>query len=129
MAEGWARALKGDVMEAHSAGVEPKTVDPRAVRVMAEAGIDISGQRSKSIDDLAGLEFDYVVTLCDHAQETCPFFPGRVKRIHAPFEDPPKLAAGAATEEDALAHYRRVRDEVRRFVERLPDGLETGCSA
>jgi len=129
MAEGWARALKGDVIEAHSAGVEPKTVDPRAVRVMAEAGIDISGQRSKSIDDLAGLEFDYVVTLCDHAQETCPFFPGRVKRIHAPFEDPPKLAAGAATEEDALAHYRRVRDEVRRFVERLPDGLETGCSA
>ncbi|QCQ21500.1 arsenate reductase ArsC [Desulfoglaeba alkanexedens] len=129
MAEGWARALKGDVIEAHSAGVEPKTVDPRAVRAMAEAGIDISGQRSKSIDDLAGLEFDYVVTLCDHAQETCPFFPGRVKRIHAPFEDPPKLAAGAATEEDALAHYRRVRDEVRRFVERLPDGLETGCSA
>ncbi len=129
MAEGWARALKGDVIEAHSAGVEPKTVDPRAVRVMAEAGIDISGQRSKSIDDLAGLEFDYVVTLCDHAQETCPFFPGRVKRIHAPFEDPPKLAAGAATEEDALAHYRRVRDEVRRFVERLPEGLETGCSA
>ncbi|MDY6910124.1 MAG: arsenate reductase ArsC [Thermodesulfobacteriota bacterium] len=129
MAEGWARALKGDVIEAHSAGVEPRTVDPRAVRVMAEAGIDISGRRSKSIDDLAGLEFDYVVTLCDHAQETCPFFPGRVKRIHVPFEDPPKLAAGAATEEDALAHYRRVRDEVRRFVERLPDCLETGCSA
>jgi arsenate reductase len=124
MAEGWVRRLKGDVIEPYSAGIEPKPVDPRAVAVMAEIGIDISGQRSKSIDDLPDVAFDYVVTVCDQANEQCPFFPGPVKRVHVGFDDPPKLAAGAASDEEALAHYRRVRDEIRAFVETLPEGLE-----
>ena len=124
MAEGWVRRLKGDVIEPYSAGIEPKPVDPRAVAVMAEEGIDLSGQRSKHVDELWGVTFDYVVTVCDQANEQCPCFPGPVKRVHVGFDDPPKLAAGAASEEEALAHYQRVRDEVRAFVETLPGGLE-----
>ena len=89
MAEGWTRALKADQLEAYSAGIQPKAVDPRAVRVMAEAGIDISGQMSKDIDSLGNLEFEYVVTLCDNARESCPFFPAKTKRVHMGFEDPP----------------------------------------
>jgi len=124
MAEGWARSLKGATIEAHSAGVAPAQLDPRAVQVMAEVGVDISGQRSKHVRDLADLAFDYVVTLCDEAQEACPVFPGRAKVVHRGFDDPPRLARGARTEEEALAHYRRVRDEIRRFVEALPRVLE-----
>jgi arsenate reductase len=124
MAEAWTRHLRGDVIEPFSAGIEPKPVDPRAVAVMAEAGIDISGQRSKSVDGLAGITFDYVVTVCDGANEQCPFFPGPVKRVHVGFDDPPRLAAGAASEEEALAHYRRVRDEIRAYVETLPGALD-----
>ena len=124
MAEGWTRHLKGDAIDVYSAGIAPHGVDPRAVAVMAEAGVDISGQQSKSVDDLGDVTFDYVVTVCDHANENCPFLPGPVKRLHCAFNDPPRLAADAATEEEALAHYRRVRDEIRAFVESLPEWLD-----
>ncbi|MBD3349373.1 MAG: arsenate reductase ArsC [Candidatus Eisenbacteria bacterium] len=124
MAEGWTRVLKGDEFEVVSAGTEPKPVDPRAVRAMAEAGVDISGQGAKSVDEFAGWEFDYVVTVCDAAYEACPFFPGKTKRVHAGFADPPKLAESAGSEEEALEHYRRIRDRIRAFVEAMPGSLE-----
>ena len=123
MAEGWARAIKGDVLEAYSAGLETHGLNPRAVRVMAEAGVDLSGHRSKHVDELRDVAFDYVVTVCGHANENCPLFPGKTKIVHMGFEDPPKLAEQARTEEEALSHYRRVRDEIRTFVESLPDAL------
>jgi arsenate reductase (thioredoxin) len=123
MAEAWARRLKGDVIEPHSAGTKPKPIDPRAVRVMAEAGVDISGQRSRHPDDLAGIPLDVVVTVCDSAHESCPVFPGRARIVHRSFDDPPRLAADAGSEEEALAHYRRVRDEIRSFIESLPQTL------
>jgi arsenate reductase len=123
MAEGWTRHLKSEVIEPFSAGIQPKPVDPSAVAVMAEAGVDISGHRSKHVDEFKDVAFDYVVTVCDGANERCPFFPGPVKRVHVGFDDPPKLAQGAASEE-ALAHYRRVRDEIRAFVETLPGALD-----
>jgi arsenate reductase len=119
MAEGWARALRGGEIEAYSAGVETHGLNPLAARVMAEAGVDISGQRSKLVDGLRDAPFDLVVTVCDRAREACPVFPGRVRVIHRDFDDPPRLARGAKTEEEALAHYRRVRDEIRAFVEGL----------
>jgi arsenate reductase len=123
MAEGWARHLKGDVIEAYSAGIETHGLNPRAVRVMAEAGVDISGHRSKHVDELKDVPLDYVVTVCDHARESCPLFLGKAKVVHVGFDDPPRLAKDAKTEEEALGHYRRVRDEVRRFVEQLPEAL------
>ncbi len=120
MAEGWARALKGDVIEAYSAGIETHGLNPLAVKVMAEVGVDISGQRSKKVDELDTVDFDYVVTVCGHANETCPMWlRGKAKVIHVGFDDPPTLARGAKSEEEALGHYRRVRDEIRRVVERL----------
>ena len=124
MAEGWAQHLKGNVLEAYSAGVAPQGLNPHAVRVMAEVGVDISHHRSKHLEELRDIEFDYVVTVCDNAQEACPVFPGRAKMVHVPFEDPPRLAAQAGTEAEALEHYRRVRDQIRQFVERLPEELE-----
>ncbi len=123
MAEGWTRHLKSDLIDVSSAGIAPHGVDPRAVLVMEEAGVDISGQRSKGVDDLPDGRFDYVITVCDHANENCPFFPGPVKRVHVAFDDPPRLAEDAANEDEALTHYRRVRDEIRAFVETLPEGL------
>jgi arsenate reductase (thioredoxin) len=120
MAEGWARHLRGDTVEARSAGIEEGSLDPRAVQVMAEAGVDISGQRSKFVDELEDLDFDYVVTVCDHARERCPLFPGNAKMIHQSFDDPPTLAARESGEEAKLEQYRRVRDEIRELVERLP---------
>ena len=123
MAEGWARHLRGDRLGAFSAGIEPRGLDPRAVRVMAEEGVDISGQRSKHVDEVCRIPFDYVVTVCDHAHESCPLFPGRTKVIHVGFDDPPRLARDARTEEEALGHYRRVRDEIRTFIKTLPDAL------
>jgi arsenate reductase len=129
MAEAWARRLKGDAIEPYSAGIEPKPVDPRAIAVMAEEGIDISRQRSKHVDELSDLAFDYVVTVCDRANEQCPYFPGPVKRVHVGFDDPPELAAAATSDEEALGHYRRVRDEIRAFIETLPEGLETEGTA
>jgi arsenate reductase len=123
MAEAWTRELKGDQFESYSAGVEPKGIDPRAVKAMAEVGIDISGQASKDIEALGNQEFDYAVTLCDHANEACPFFPGKTRRIHRAFDDPPKLAAAAGSEEEAMTFYRRVREEIRVFVEKFPLSL------
>jgi arsenate reductase len=124
MAEGWARALKGDVIEPYSAGIEMHGMNPLAVKVMAEAGVDISGQHSKTTDDLGETEFDYVVTVCDRANESCPLFLGEAKIIHVGFDDPPALAKDAKSEEEALGHYRRVRDEIRAFVERMPEILD-----
>ncbi len=124
MAEGLAGALKSGVIEAYSAGTEPRGVDPLAVKVMAEIGIDISGRRSKHVDEFAGTEFDFVITLCGHAAEHCPVFPGRTKVVHHGFEDPPTLAKSAANQEEALAIYRRVRDEIKDFVERMPESIE-----
>jgi arsenate reductase len=124
MAEGWARQLKGGEIEPYSAGVEAHGLNPDAVRVMAEAGVDISGQCSKRVGELVGLEFDYVVTVCDNAHQSCPVFSGRAKTIHVGFDDPPRLAAGARTDDERLAPYRRVRDEIRAFVETLPDSLD-----
>jgi arsenate reductase (thioredoxin) len=123
MAEAWTNLLKGAVIEAYSAGTEPKDVDPLAVRAMAEAGIDISRQRSKSVEQLGDIEFDYVITLCDDAQQTCPFFPAKTAVIHHGFDDPPRLAMGAGNEEEAMGPYRRVRDEIRAYVETLPESL------
>ena len=124
MAEGWARYLKSDVIEAYSAGIETHGLNPNAVKVMAEAGVDISGHRSQHVDEFKGVEFDYVVTVCGHANESCPVFGGDAKVVHVAFDDPPKLAEGAGSEEEALDCYRRVRDEIRAFVEGLPEGLK-----
>ncbi|MBM4148506.1 MAG: methyltransferase domain-containing protein [Lentisphaerae bacterium] len=124
MAEGWARALKGGSIEAVSAGIESHGLNPLAVRAMAEAGVDISGQKSKRVDDLAETDFDLVVTVCGHANETCPaWLRGKGRVIHAGFDDPPRLAAGARSEEEAMVHYRRVRDEIKSFVENIADVL------
>ena len=123
MAEAWTRHLRGDIIEPYSAGVDPHTIDPRAIEAMAEVGIDISGQDPKSIEAVQEIEFDYVITLCDHAQQSCPVFPAKTKVLHVGFDDPPRLAANAADEEEAMAHYRRVRDEIKAFVEALPTVL------
>jgi arsenate reductase (thioredoxin) len=125
MAEGWARHLKADAIDACSAGVEPTRLNPDAVRVMAEAGVDISDQRSKHIDELASESIDFVVAVCDHARESCPVFPGGAKVVRHTFDDPPHLATAATTDEERLAPYRRVRDEIRAFVESLPAALGT----
>jgi arsenate reductase len=124
MAEAWTRKLISERIEAYSAGIEPRGLDPYAVKAMAEAGVNIAGQRSKSIDVLGDVEFDYVVTVCGRARENCPIFPGKAKAVHVGFDDPPSLAAGARTEEERLAPYRRVRDEIREFVKRLPSSIE-----
>jgi len=105
MAEGWARHLKGDVIEPYSAGIETHGLNPLAVKVMAEAGVDISGHRSKNVSELMNVPFDYVVTVCSSANETCPMFPGKGKVVHVGFDDPPKLAKDAKSEEEALIHY------------------------
>ncbi len=125
MAEAWTRKLKGDLIEPFSAGTEPTEIDPRAVKVMAESGLDISGQKSKTVESLGDLEFDYVITLCDSAYQSCPFFPGKTRKLHVGFDDPPRLAAGAGSEAEALAPYRRVRDEIKAYVESLPGGLNS----
>lgn len=124
MAEGFARHLKGDSIEAWSAGIAPKGVDPRAVKVMAEENVDISNHTSNHVDDFQDIKFDYVITVCGHANENCPVFPGKTKVIHRGFEDPPQLSADSSTEEEALSHYRRVRDEIRDFIKTLPGWLE-----
>jgi arsenate reductase len=124
MAEGWARALHGDRIEAHSAGTDPHGLNPLAVRAMAEAGVDISKHWSKRPEDIvvdgAPARFDLVVTVCGNADERCPIFPG-ARVVHRGFDDPPRLArdAGAANDDEALPHYRRVRDEIRAAIARL----------
>ncbi|MFO0838738.1 MAG: arsenite methyltransferase [Phycisphaerae bacterium] len=123
MAEGWARHLKREQVDAYSAGTRPQGLNRLAVQAMAESGVDISQGRSKSIDDLGGIDFDYVVTVCGHVNETCPVFPSRTRLFHVGFEDPPTLAVNAMNDAEALPHYRRVRDEIRLFVEKLPQAL------
>lgn len=125
MAEGWARHLKGDIFAAYSAGVETHGLNPSAVKVMAEAGVDISGQRSQHIDEFKDVALDHVITVCGHAHESCPVFPETTQVTHVPLDDPPRLAKEAATQEEALNHYRRVRDEIRLFVETLPEALDS----
>ena len=110
MAEGLLRHEAGDKFEVESAGVEPSFVRPQAIEAMREAGIDISRHRSKSVEEFSGQEFDYVITVCDNANERCPAFPGRTQRIHWSFDDP---AAAEGDEEARLAIFRRVRDEIR----------------
>ena len=122
MAEGLTRHLKFDVIEPYSAGIETHGMNPLAIRAMEEIGVDITSMRSKHVEELRDVSFDYVVTVCDHAHEHCPIIPGAVMR-HVGFDDPPRLARGASTDAEALPHYRRVRDEIRAFVETLPDAL------
>ena len=125
MAEGWVRQLKSQIIDAYSAGTHPKTLDPLAVQVMAEAGVDISMQQAKSLDAVQHIPFDYVVTVCRDTHETCPAFPGRARIVHRGFDDPPRHAVEAKSEEDVLRHYVRVRDEIKAFIEQLPEVLLT----
>lgn len=119
MAEGFARHFFGDKLEIYSAGILKHGLNPRAVKVMKEEGIDISRQFSKTLEDIGPVEFDLVFTLCGHAHESCPIFPGKAKVIHVGFEDPPKLASGLSDEEQILFHYRKVRDEIKNWVRHL----------
>ncbi|MCL6473120.1 MAG: arsenate reductase ArsC [Firmicutes bacterium] len=121
MAEGWARHLKGDSIEPYSAGIEAHGLNPLAVEAMNEVGVDISKQRSKLVTELLSIPFDYVVTVCSHADENCPIFPGKTKVIHFGFDDPAKAEG---SHEEKMAVFRRVRDEIRAFIEGLPDALE-----
>ena len=130
MAEGFARHFRGDAIDAYSAGTDPHGMNPLAIRVMAEAGVDISHGHSKHVDALKNEKLDYVITVCDHAHETCPTFPGKTKVVHVGFEDPPKLArdGNAKTDEDALPHYRRIRDEIKAWIQTLPQSLSSRSS-
>lgn len=125
MAEGWARALLPHSIEPFSAGTNPTSVNPLAVRAMAEVGVDLTTQHSKHVDSLRDVDFDAVITVCDSARESCPALPRAALMLHAGFDDPPRLAADATSDDEALPHFRRVRDEIRRFVEALPDTLGT----
>ena len=125
MAEGWARFLKGDTVEAYSAGIETHGLNPNAVKVMREAGVDISSHKSQHIDEFKDVELDYVVTVCGHADENCPVFAGNTRVVHVGFDDPPKLAEQVQGEQEKLDCYRRVRDEIRAFVEGLPENLKS----
>jgi arsenate reductase len=120
MAEGWARALLGDAFDVFSAGLETHGLNPYAVKVMAEAGVDISSHKSQLLSEFDGVDFDYVVTVCDHAHESCPVFSGNAKVIHHSFADPPKLVAHNASDKDRLNAFRQVRDKIRDFVKTLP---------
>ena len=123
MAEGWARHLKSDVIEAYSAGVWPAGVSSRAIKVMAEAGVDISSHKSQHIDEFLEIDFDYVITLCDHARQQCPIFARDAKHVHRAFNDPVMMTG---TDDQIIAAFRRTRDEIRAFVEALPESLEGG---
>lgn len=126
MAEGILRSLSkeggGDVFEVFSAGVKPSFVRPEAIQAMSEIGMDISTHRSKSVDEFAGQRFDYVITVCDNAKESCPVFPGAAVRIHQSFEDPP--APGVGDDKFRLAAFRQVRDEIRRWMDSFIRGRQ-----
>ncbi len=124
MAEGWMRHLKSDTVDVFSAGIEPHGLNPDAVLVMAEAGVDISRQESTSVKEYLSEEFDYVITVCSDAEKNCPVFPAAARHIHRGFDDPPRLAELETDREKALSHFRRVRDEIRSFVEEFPAGSE-----
>jgi arsenate reductase len=119
MAEGLLRHDAGDVYEVFSAGTKPTRVRPEAISVMREVGIDISGHRSKSVDEFAGQDFDYVITVCDNAKESCPIFPTKTKRIHWSIEDP---AAARGSAEEILTAFRRARDELRARLQAFTRG-------
>ncbi len=123
MAEAWLRALQPERFNAYSAGIEQHGLNKLAVQVMAEAGVDISHHQSKSLDDLADVDFDYVFTVCGHAHETCPYFPGSAQVIHVGFDDPPKLAESLTEESEILDCYRRVRDEIKSFIQEIEKHL------
>ena len=117
MAEGWTKFLKKEEIDAYSAGIETHGLNPYAVKVMAKSGVDISDHKSTNVKDLMNIDFDCVITVCGHANENCPVFPGITKIIHAGFDDPPKLAAELDSEEEKINCYRRVRDEIKSFIE------------
>ena len=123
MAEAFLKKYGGDSFEVQSAGLEPGVLNPIAVETMKEIGIDISEYYPKNIDQLKNTVFDYVITLCSHANETCPFFPAKVKVIHKGFEDPVSLTQHLKTEEEKLTQYRRIRDEIKNYVLTLPAAL------
>jgi arsenate reductase len=124
VAEGWARHLRTDLLEPSSAGIETHSLNSKAVRVMAEVEVDISGYKSKRLGNFHGVVFDFVITVCGNAHESCSVFPGEVMVVRVPFDNLPRLAKNAQSEGEALAHYRRVRDEICEFVETLPGRLE-----
>ena len=126
MAEGWTKMLKNEEIDVYSAGIEKHGLNPLAVKAMTEAGVEISDHRSKLIEELPVKEFDYVITLCGHAHENCPFFPGAI--IHKGFEDPPQLAIGAETEDEKMIHYRKVRDAIKAYIKTLPESLTNQCN-
>ncbi len=123
MAEAWTHALRPEIT-CHSAGVVKHGMNPNAVRVMEEAGVTMENHHSKTVDELPDIDFDYVVTLCGHAAKNCPYFPSEAKRVHRGFDDPPTLAKSIDGEEEQLAIYRRVRDEIKVLVEGLPANLD-----
>jgi arsenate reductase len=120
MAEAWVRILMGDKIDAYSAGTKPQTVNPFAIKVMSEVGVDISKNESKHLDSLKNVVFDLVFAVCDNAASQCPILPEGTRVVHAPFEDPPELAKNAETVEEALSHYRKIRDEIKEFILQLP---------
>jgi arsenate reductase len=109
-----------DSFDVYSAGIEKHGLNPLAVRAMAEIGVDISRQTSKTLSELDTSRIDYVISVCGHADQNCPPFPAKIKTLHHGFDDPPKLAQDAADEDEAMGHYRRVRDEIMEFVKGLP---------
>ena len=119
MAEGWSKALMNEIVDAYSAGIETHGLNPHAVAVMAEVGVDISTHHSKNIADLRDIHFDVIYTVCDHANHSCPSFTSATKIVHTPFDDPPKLASASVDEESKLECYRKVRDEIKQFVESM----------
>jgi arsenate reductase (thioredoxin) len=123
MAEGWAKHLKNDQVDAYSAGIETHGLNPFAVKAMAEAGVDISSHQSKLMETLQDIAFDFVITVCDHAHESCPLFPGKTKIVHVGFDDPPRLAEKFKTDEEKLQFYRQVRDEIKAYIMTLPEAL------
>ena len=122
IAQGWARHLKSDCLEAFSSGTSPGVLSQTAVKVMAEAGVDISRQKSKHLSDLSGISFDYVITLCDDASENCPVFPGDARHVHKPFPDP---TFTVGTKQEILVAFRKLRDDIKTFVEKMPEILKT----
>jgi arsenate reductase len=119
MAEGLLRHDAGGAFEVESAGTKPGTVRREAIKAMQEVGIDISGHRSKHVDEFDGKRFDYVITVCDNAKESCPVFMGAVKRLHHSFDDPPPPSVG--TDKERMAVFRRVRDELRGYLRNFAD--------
>ena len=123
MAEGWARYLKSDFIQPCSAGIEAHGLNLNAIKVMKEEGVDITQQKSQRIEEVETIPFDVVITVCGHADENCPVFSCSTTVVHRGFDDPPKLAKTAKTDKEALGYYRRVRDEIKAYIETLPEGL------